>query len=63
MKTTIDIDDQLLLRASELTGTSNKAALVKMGLETLIRRRSAVRLTALGGTEKKLKPIRRRRGR
>ena len=61
MRTTLNIDDAILARASELTGVREKTALVRMGLETLIARASAKRLAALGGTEKKLKAIPRRR--
>jgi len=61
MRTTLIIDDQLLARASELTGIKEKTALVRMGLEYLIARESAKRLAKLGGTEKDLKPIPRRR--
>lgn len=61
MKATLTIDDCALARASELTGVRKKAELIKMGLEALIARESAARLAALGGTEKKLKPVRRRR--
>lgn len=61
MRTTLNIDEAVLSRAAELTGVREKTALVKMGLEALIARESAARLAALGGTEKKLKPIRRRR--
>ena len=61
MRATLNIDDALVSRASKLTGVREKAALVKMGLEALIARESAVRLTALGGTEKGLRPTRRRR--
>jgi len=61
MRTTLNIDDSVLSRASELTGVQEKTALVRMGLEALIARASAARLAALGGTEKKLKPIPRRR--
>ena len=63
MRTTLNIDDATLARASELTGVQEKTALVRMGLEALIARASATRLAALGGSEKKLKPIRRRRSR
>ena len=63
MRTTLNIDDAMLARASELTGVREKTALVRMGLEALVARESAARLAALGGTEKKLKPIPRRRGR
>jgi Arc/MetJ family transcription regulator len=61
MRTTINIDHSTLKRASELTGVTEKTKLVRMGLEALIARESAARLAALGGTEKDLKPIRRRR--
>ena len=61
MKTTLNIDDSLLAKASELTGVQEKTKLVRMGLEALIAHASALRLAALGGTEKKLKPIPRRR--
>ena len=62
MRTTLNIDDELLRRASKLTGVSEKTALVRMGLEALVARESARRLAELGGTEKGLSPIRRRRG-
>ena len=51
MKTTLNIDDVILKQASKLTGVSEKTALVRMGLEALIAKRSAARLAALGGTE------------
>ena len=61
MKTTLNIDDQILKKASKLTGISEKTALVKRGLEALIEQESAKRLAAMGGTEKKLKNIPRRK--
>ena len=63
MRTTLNIDETMLARASELTGVREKTALVKMGLEALIARESAARLAALGATEKKLAAIPRRRSR
>lgn len=60
MKTTLNIDDTLLQRASDLTGISEKTALVRLGLETLIALESSKRLAELGGTEKDLRPIPRR---
>jgi hypothetical protein len=44
-----------------LTGIKEKTALVKLGLEALIAMESAKRLAALGGTEKNLEMIYRRR--
>ena len=61
MRTTLNIDDELLAKAAELTGIKVKTSLVKLGLEALIARESARRLAALGGTEKKLELIPRRR--
>jgi Arc/MetJ family transcription regulator len=62
MRTTLNIDDELLAKAAELTGIKNKTALVRLGLESLIARESAKRLAALGGTEKALEMIPRRQG-
>lgn len=61
MRTTINIDDELLKKASALTGIDEKTSLVKLGLKALIAQESAKRLAKLGGTEKGLKPIPRRR--
>lgn len=61
MRTTLNIDDELVEKASELTGIKEKTTLVKLGLEALIARESARRLAELGGTEKQLKAIPRRR--
>jgi Arc/MetJ family transcription regulator len=61
MRTTLNIDDQILKKAAKLTGISEKTALVKLGLETLIAQESAKRLASLGGSEKHLKPIPRRK--
>ncbi|MFZ5451795.1 MAG: type II toxin-antitoxin system VapB family antitoxin [Thermodesulfobacteriota bacterium] len=61
MRTTLNIEDELLARAAELTGVKEKTALVRLGLEALISRESAKRLAALGGTEKNLAAIPRRR--
>jgi Arc/MetJ family transcription regulator len=61
MRTTLILDDTLLERARSLTGLKEKTAMVHAGLEALIARESARRLAALGGTEKGLRPTRRRR--
>ena len=60
MRTTLIIDDALIEKASYLTGIEEKTSLVRLGLEALIARESARRLGRLGGTQKKLKPVRRR---
>jgi len=61
MRTTLNIEDELLAKAAELTGIKAKTSLVKLGLEALIARESAKRLAALAGTEKNLEMIPRRR--
>jgi len=61
MRTTINIDDSLLRKAARLTGLSEKTALVRRGLEALIAQESSRRLARLGGTEKRLSGIPRRR--
>ncbi len=61
MRTTLNIDDDLLREARRLTGLTEKTALVREGLRALIAREGARRLVLLGGTEKGLLSIRRRR--
>ena len=61
MRTTINIEDSLISKASKLTGVKEKTSLVKLGLEALIARESSKRLAKLGGTEKGLKSVPRRR--
>jgi Arc/MetJ family transcription regulator len=64
MRTTVTIDDELLARATELTGITEKSALLRDGLETLIRVESAKRLAAWtergGGAPARLGHARRR---
>lgn len=61
MRTTLNIDDNLLACAGEYTGETEKTALVRMGLEALIEREAARRLAALGGTMPRLTVPPRRR--
>jgi Arc/MetJ family transcription regulator len=61
MRTTLNIEDALLEKAAKLTGVTEKTSLVKLGLQALIARESAKRLAGLGGTEKDLQKIPRRR--
>lgn len=60
MRTTLNIDDDLLAEAQRISGVSGKAALVREGLQALIERESARRLASLGGSEPKLRDIPRR---
>ena len=61
MRTTVTIDDELLRRASELTGETERSALLRAGLTTLIRVESARRLAALGGSDQQATSAPRRR--
>lgn len=61
MRTTLNIDEQILRRAAEITGVKEKTSLVRMGLEALVSLESAKRLARLGGSEKELQSIPRRR--
>lgn len=62
MRTTLNIEDKLMDKASKMTGIKEKTALVKLGLEALIARESGKRLARLGGTQKHLEAIPRRKG-
>lgn len=61
MRTTLNIDDEILEKASRITGVTEKTALVRLGLQALVAAESAKRLARLGGSEKGLRPIQRRR--
>lgn len=61
MRTTLNINESLLRHAANLTRVREKTSLVRLGLEALIARESARRLADLGGTEKQLRSIRKRR--
>lgn len=61
MRTTINLDVQLLEEAHRLTGTTERTALIHEGLRALIARESARRLARLAGTQPRLKAPRRRR--
>ena len=61
MRTTLNIDDELLAEAQRITGMEEKTALVREGLRALIERESARRLVKLGGSQPQLRPVPRRR--
>lgn len=63
MRTTLNIDEELLEKARKLSSLKEKTAILHAGLHALIAIASARRLAALGGTQKRLKSIRRRRAR
>jgi predicted transcriptional regulator len=61
MRTTVNIDDELLERASKLVGPMDRTAILREGLKALIERESAKRLARLGGSQPDLKAAPRRR--
>lgn len=61
MRTTINIDEDLLAKASKLAGPLDRSALVHEGLKAFIERESARRLARLGGTQTDLTAAPRRR--
>lgn len=60
MRTTVNLDDELLAKAELVSGIRERAALVNEGIRALIERESARRLARLGGSQPQLEPVRRR---
>lgn len=60
MRTTLNINDELMSKVRELTGITEKTKLVHMGLEALVERESSKRLASLGGSAPNLKIVPRR---
>ena len=63
MRTTFNLDDDLLGEAQRLTGMTERTALIHEGLRALIERESARRLARLGASEPALRAAPRRRPR
>lgn len=61
MRTTINLDENLLAEAERLSGLTERTAIVREALTALIQRESARRLARLGGTEPQLDVPPRRR--
>jgi Arc/MetJ family transcription regulator len=61
MRTTLDIDPDLLEQALEETGARTKTQVVEMGLRALLEQAARRRLGALFGKGPRLQPVRRRR--
>jgi Arc/MetJ family transcription regulator len=63
MRTTVTLDDELMARAEELTGRSDKSGLLRQALEALIAQESGRRLARLGGSDPTAEAAPRRRRR
>ena len=61
MRTSVNLDDELLGQAQQLSGISERTQLIREALNALVQRESARRLAALGGSEPRLVAIPRRR--
>ena len=61
MRTTLVLDDELIQKAAEYTGLTEKSALVREGLKALIAREAGRRLVLLGGSDPQAKAPPRRR--
>ncbi|MBU0752784.1 MAG: type II toxin-antitoxin system VapB family antitoxin [Gammaproteobacteria bacterium] len=61
MRATINIDDEMIARAQDLSGLQERSALMREALNALIQRESARRLAKLAGTEPRLDDVPRRR--
>ena len=61
MRTTLNLDDELLDAALEATGEQEKTKVIHLGLEAFVRQKAAERLAALGGTAPKASTAPRRR--
>jgi Arc/MetJ family transcription regulator len=61
MRTTVNLDDELLVKAERYTGIREKTALVNAALKSLVETEASRRLARLGGTQKQLRPVPRRR--
>ena len=60
MRTTVNLDYELLAKAERLSGINERAALVNEAIRALIERESARRLARLGGSQPELETIPRR---
>jgi Arc/MetJ family transcription regulator len=61
LRTTVTLDDELLAKAQAISGLKEKSAIIRQAFEAYIGLESARRLALLGGSEPKLKSIRRRK--
>ena len=62
MRTTVNLDDELLARALAITGQTERDELLHEALRALIEREAARRLSRLSGSMRDAKDIPRRRG-
>lgn len=61
MRTTLDLDAELIRRALAETGAKSKTEVIELGLRALLEREARKRLRALFGQGPRLRAARRRR--
>jgi Arc/MetJ family transcription regulator len=59
MRATVALDDELVRKAQELTGVTERTALLRAALKALVHLEASRRLAAVGGTEPNLEEIKR----
>jgi Arc/MetJ family transcription regulator len=59
MRATVALDDELMRKAQEFSGVTERTALLRDALKALIHLEASRRLAAVGGTEPNLKAIKR----
>ena len=57
MRTTVNLDEDLISRAQALCGVQERSALLREALNALIQRETARRLAQMGGSEPQLQDI------
>jgi len=61
MRASVALDDELMRRAQEYTGLTERTAILREALRALIEREAGRRLLALAGTMPDLEEVRRQR--
>ena len=61
MRTTLDLDEDLVRKALSETGARSKTEVIEMGLRSLLEREARRRLKELYGSQLKIDQVRRRR--
>jgi Arc/MetJ family transcription regulator len=62
MRTTLDLDEELVRKAQAETGAKSKTEVIEMGLRSLLEREARKRLKQLYGSGLGIDEVRRRRG-
>jgi Arc/MetJ family transcription regulator len=61
MRTTVALDDELVRKAQEVTGITERTALLREALKALLHVEASRRLAALGGSQPDMEDIKRLR--